>query len=351
MAHGGEGIAPERLDFGGRELAPLARQQIAERKPAHGNAFELVNLVAQLRKHATNLAILAFVENHFQDCALFVLTSERHALGMNFSLGQAYALAESLEQLGRRYARNLHEVFFLDTVARVGEKVRELAVVREQDEAFARTIKTPDGEETTITGHEIDDARPAGRVVVGCHHADWLMEQIHDAPRIGEPLPVDTNLLGARIDLRAERGDDLAIDLHAAGGDKLLAGSTTSQTGCSQHLLEPLEPVVGTRIARSGRTARAARANRAPPLSMRGTTVGFLGRGHETLAAKFGGTCRDLTQPTPIRTVCHPAAPQNTSRRRSTSGRPPAGPLHLSNRFGVIPRTRSVQSSSVIAEG
>jgi hypothetical protein len=96
------------------------------------------------------------------------------------------------------------------------QEVRQIAVVREEDEPFARPVETPHGEEAAIARHEIDHTRSSRRIVVRGHHADRLVEEVDDSPRIRKPLAVNANLLGSGIDLRAERGHDLAVHLDAS---------------------------------------------------------------------------------------------------------------------------------------
>ena len=259
VPHRGEGIPPQGLDLASRELPPLPRQKIPERETTDRDTLELMHLVAKLGEHAADLTVLAFVENHFENRALFVLAAETHPLGMDFAFGQANALPQPLEQIRARHTGHLYEVFFFDTVAGMREQVRQVAIVREENETFARTIEPPHGEESSIPRHEIDDTGSTGRIIVRGHHADGLVEKVDDPPRIRELLTVDSNFLGARIDLGAERGHDLAIHFDAPRCHELFTGTTASETGRSQDFLESFEAIVGVRLARSRWPPRAAR--------------------------------------------------------------------------------------------
>jgi hypothetical protein len=197
-------------------LPPLPRQKIAKRQPADGDALELMHLVAELGQHAADLTVLPFVQNHFEDRALLVLAAETYPLGVDFAFGQANALAKPLEQLRVRDAGDLHEILFLDAITGVGKQIRQLAIIREKNEPFARAIEPPHGEETTVTRHEINHAGSSCRVIVRRHHTDGLVEEVHDPPRVRKLLAIDTNFLRARIDLRTERGHDFTVHLDAA---------------------------------------------------------------------------------------------------------------------------------------
>ena len=203
-----------------------------------------MHLVAEPGQHPANLPILALVEHHLQHGAQLVLGADRHPLGMHLAFREPHAAAQRLEQLFRGHARHLDEVFLLDAVSRVGEQVGEPAIVGDEDQPLAHPVEPADGEEPLVSRHEIDDPGPAGGVEVRGHDADRLVEQKHDPLRVREPLPVHADLLGVRIDPRAEFRDDLPIHLDAAGRDQLLAGATAAEAGPCQHLLQPLAAVV-----------------------------------------------------------------------------------------------------------
>ena len=68
--------------------------------------------------------------------------------------------------LGGRRAVHLREVLLLHPVARMHQPVRELAVVREQEEPFAVAIEPADGEHPwAVVGQEPADVRAPLRVV------------------------------------------------------------------------------------------------------------------------------------------------------------------------------------------
>ena len=97
-ADGRDGVVPQGLDLGPRELPPLAGEQVPEREFADTDPLELVHLVAEPRQHATDLTILALVEDHFEDCALLVLRANIDPFGMHLALRQRDATADFVEQ-------------------------------------------------------------------------------------------------------------------------------------------------------------------------------------------------------------------------------------------------------------
>ena len=164
---------------------------------------------------------------------------------MHLRLGEPDAPPQFVEQFFRRHARDLHEVLLLDTIPGVSEEIREPAIVGEQDQPLAHPIEPADREQPLLTRHQIDDPGPARRIDVGGDDAHGLVEHVDNPLRVWQPLAIDADLLGLRINPRAERGDDLAIHFHASRCDQRLAGPPAAEPGRREHLLQPLQAVVG----------------------------------------------------------------------------------------------------------
>ncbi len=239
----GLGVAAERLDLSGRELPPLPRQKIAERQATDCHPLELMYFVAELGKHPTNLAVLAFVEDHLEHSALLVLTSHRNALGVNFALCEPHAPSQAVDEIGGRDARDLHEILLLDTIPRMRQQVCEVTIIGEQNEPFTRSVEPSNGKQPTIIWHEVHHSWPTRGVVVRRHDTHRLVEEKDDTPWIRQSLTVNTDLLGPRIDFCAECRDDLPVDLDAACRHEVFAGSTASEASCREHLLETFEAI------------------------------------------------------------------------------------------------------------
>jgi len=239
-----EGILAEGLDLRPRQQSPLPRQQVAEGELSDRDTLELMDLVPELREHAADLAVLPLVENHLKDRALLVLRLEVDVLGAGHSLREADAAAEFVEGFQSGNACHLDKVFLLDAIPRVGEEVCQFAVVGDEDQPFAHSVEPADGKQPLFPRDEVDDARPAVGVEVRGHHADRLGEHVDDPLRVGETFAVDADLLAERIDPGAELRDHLTVDLDPPGRDQLFAVPPAAESGCGEHLLEPLEAVI-----------------------------------------------------------------------------------------------------------
>jgi len=254
-----------------------------------------MNFMAELGQHAPNLAILSLVKNHLEDGAELVLTPDREPLCMHFAFCQPHALPEPLEQFRGWHTRNLHKILLLNAITRMRQKVREVAIIGEQNEPFAHAIEPSHGKQPTVVWHQVDDSWSAGRVEVGRHHTDRLVQEIDDAPRIGQPLTIDANFLGPRINLGAERGDHLTVHLNTATGDEFLTRTSAAKTGSREHLLKPLEAAIGLRLARPwGRAPWTARPTRTR-FPAGGRTGARLVWGWHNGKRGGNGSSRDLT--------------------------------------------------------
>ena len=99
--------------------------------------------------------------------------------------------------------------------------IGQFAVVGDQDQSFAVQIEPADSEQPDIlVGHQIDHAGPAAGVAIGRHHPFGLIDGIIDPASERQRLAIDADILGGRIDPRAELGHHFAVHLDAAGGNQ-----------------------------------------------------------------------------------------------------------------------------------
>ena len=83
------------------------------------------------------------------------------------SVVQLDALAQPADRSGTdrtAVRRDGGEVLLLDTVARVGEPVGQLAVVGQQQQPFGVDVEAPDREDPRLGGHELHHGPPALRI-------------------------------------------------------------------------------------------------------------------------------------------------------------------------------------------
>ena len=90
---------------------------------------------------------------------------------------RARSPSSARERLVGRLALDVGDVDLVDLVAGMGEPVRELAVVREQQHAGRVGVEPPDGDDARRVVDEADDGRAALRVARGRDHARRLVSR------------------------------------------------------------------------------------------------------------------------------------------------------------------------------
>ena len=122
-------------------------------------------------------------------------------------------------------AGHLGDVGLVHLVRRVRQPLREVAVVGQDDQPGGVGVEPADVEEPLgPVGDHVGQRAAALGVGHRRDHAARLVEHEVDVRRDRrQPLAVDPDHRGARVDLGAEPGDDLAVDLDHAGEHQLLA--------------------------------------------------------------------------------------------------------------------------------
>ena len=128
-----------------------------------------------------------------------------------------------------RVAFDVGDVRLLDAVARVGEPVRELAVVREQERSGRVRVEPSHRDDARLRGHELDDGRPPLRVTRGRDDARRLVQE-----DVAQPLPRDLLPVHRDAVVRAHHGVELpglAVDGDATGLDQLVGTAARGDSG------------------------------------------------------------------------------------------------------------------------
>ena len=121
---------------------------------------------------------------------------------------------------------DLREVLLLDPEARMRERVREVPVVREEQESLGVPVQPPHREDPRSLGKEASDVRATLRVAHRRDDTGWLVEGV--VLHVGVEVDLETidpDLILDRIRPVAE-GREGAVQGHAALDDQFLAGTT-----------------------------------------------------------------------------------------------------------------------------
>jgi hypothetical protein len=130
------------------------------------------------------------------------------------------ARAKPLERVVGRLSLDLGLVDLLHLVAGMGEPVREVAVIGEQERSGRVGVEAADRNDARRVLDELDHSRPALGIAGGRDHAGGLVQE-----HVGERLELDR----PAVDLDAVSGGDegielprLAVDENPAGLDQLV---------------------------------------------------------------------------------------------------------------------------------
>jgi hypothetical protein len=113
------------------------------------DAFDLFDVMSNLFEHASNLAILAFDQSDFVP-GIAGLTNQIHASRRGLHSSPVFrADKQTRAQFAKAVffglAGHFHHVSFRDVRCSLHQEIGELAVVGEQEQAFAGVIESTDG--------------------------------------------------------------------------------------------------------------------------------------------------------------------------------------------------------------
>ena len=120
----------------------------------------------------------------------------------------------------------------------MGQPVGQVAVVGQQQEAFAVGVEAADREHSRVRGDHVDDRRAAVGVSRSGDDPGRLVQQVMDEAGLGaDRRAVDLDAVGRGVD-PAPQFRDLAVDGDPALGDEILTGPAAGHAGGGENLLE-----------------------------------------------------------------------------------------------------------------
>jgi hypothetical protein len=196
--------------------------------------------VPHASQDAPDFAVPSFSQHDLQ-----FRTARVTAFGAEFcdtrnAFGQMHPGAQLLQRLWSRESEYRGAIGLGNAVPRVSQQVCQFTVVGDDDQSFARTIQTPNGEQPRLTRHQIDDPRTSSGVAVRRNDAGGLVDQIVYVVRSRKRRAVDANLLLRRINTRSQFGHRAAVHLDTPIQNQGLAFAPTGNAGGSQYLLQTL---------------------------------------------------------------------------------------------------------------
>ncbi len=184
----------------------------------------------------------AFGHDDLEPGILLSPLEPRHLGRRGEPIFQPNAAAQLLERRIVGVALHLGQIHPRHLVLGVHQLVRGLAVIGEQQRALGVIIEPPHGEDPAFEPLDIlADRRPALRVMHRGDDPGRLVKQV--------PLPlirgddggtVHHDQVFVAVDLGAQGGDDLTVDLHATVENQLLGGATRRDARAGEVLLKTL---------------------------------------------------------------------------------------------------------------
>lgn len=228
----------ETLDFLWSELAEFAGPEAAELQRTDGGSCEASHMVAELGKHAADLAIHALVEGEFEKGVGGAASEDADPAWGSSALGEMDAGHELLEVFGRDAAGDVGLVSLGDAVAGMSELRGEVAVVGQDEEALGVGIEASDGVDALVNaGEEVEDGEAAVGVGRGGEVAEGLIEkEVGDAFGL-DASAVDADVIASQGGLVAD-SDDAAIDGDASLGNEALTGTAAAVAGVGEDFMK-----------------------------------------------------------------------------------------------------------------
>ena len=208
------------------ELAHFARFNV-EHQGAVAYAANLFDVVADLLEHLAQLAVAAFNEDDFVPgvvaLADFANLGGRslHPARARLAALDSHARTEAVELFFGWFAAHLYEVGLLHACCGTGELVGEIAVVGDEQEAFAQVVQASDGVEPFAQlCEELHHGGPALGIAHRGYEAPGLVEhEVAQALGALQQFAVNADVVASGIGLGAKFGDDFAVYLYATRGD------------------------------------------------------------------------------------------------------------------------------------
>lgn len=217
-------------DLFGREPAPGARLQRAERQSADRHADEAEHLVAQRAKHSPDLPIFPLAQPDGERRATGARGEERCRFKTKRFAAGFHAAQGAREGLAVRDAADDDFILFARAVARVGDGVEPAAVVAEEEHPLGLDVEAARmGEGVKIGRKQIVHGAPRLGIVSRAGVSRGFVHERVTPFRVNDRASVALHAVGGGMDARRKVADDGAVERHAPFGDEAFDASTRAE--------------------------------------------------------------------------------------------------------------------------
>jgi aminopeptidase len=211
------------------------------------DAVELAHRVSDRLAHPLHLVPSSLVQDELDTARPRAATHDAHARRRRQAVLELDAGTKPCQLVGRRRPLDVGLVHLRNSVPRVREPVREVAVVRQQQGAGRVHVEASDRNDSRLGRHEVDDRLPSVRIAGGCDNTCRLVEEDVREPLRCDALAVhldDVPLSNDRVQLAR-----LAVDAHSPFLDQLVRTAPRSDPGAREVGIEAHDPILA-RVAR-----------------------------------------------------------------------------------------------------
>jgi hypothetical protein len=230
------------------KFAHLARLQI-QHKRTIAYAPYLLHEVPDLFEHLAQLAIASFNQNYFIPGVVplahlpYLGRSSVHLSGSRPPAINCHTLAQTIQILLGGQSADFYQIGLFNSRCSPRQFVRQLAIIRHEQQAFAQVVQAADG--VKPLAHLFEELHHCGASLRIAHSGDKPLRLVqHEVPQPLRPLEqfsVYPNVIACRISLCAQLGNYLAIHLHAALRNQFLRMATARDPGLCKNFLKSLE--------------------------------------------------------------------------------------------------------------
>jgi hypothetical protein len=201
------------------QIAPGARRNCLKHQRSQSHAAQSHHSDADGLHHAPHNVIQPLVQDNLDHDTLARFPHQANLVRDNGAAVDFEAPAQDFELAFARPLVGDDVIFLGQAKPRVHHPVRDVTIVREQDEPLRIAIEPTDRVNTLRDIHEVHDGPAAAFVLDGGDEAGWFVEQDEARFLAAQGFAIDADMIRRRIDARSENGHNLAVDRHATGGD------------------------------------------------------------------------------------------------------------------------------------
>lgn len=193
------------------QITPGARRNCLKHQRSQSHAAQPHHCYADGLHHPPHHVIEPLVQDNLDHEPLACFPHQANLVRDNGATVDLDAAAQDFELAFARPLVGDDVIFLGQAKAWVHHPVRDITLVREQDEPLRIAIEPTDRIHALRDVHEVHDGPAAALVLDGGDEAGWLVEQDKAWLLAAQGFAIDTDVICQWIDARPENSHDLAV--------------------------------------------------------------------------------------------------------------------------------------------